>query len=99
MRQSPGQHDPHRCGDSAAIIHFYLKERIKKKNKINGFLLTCFAQQNCKEKEIHLLSETEVRLTTKAKVSHHIQGGSLQKSIQSGNVTLSFFFPADAASG
>lgn len=27
--------------------------------KINGFLLTCFAQPNGQEKEIHLLSESQ----------------------------------------
>lgn len=59
MRQSRGQHDPHRCAESATIIHYYPKDR----KKINGFLLTGFAQRNWREKEIHLLSEGQRRET------------------------------------
>lgn len=47
----------------------------KGQRKINGFLLTCFAQRNWKEKEIHLLSERQRRETLLQKPNFHVAFG------------------------
>lgn len=45
------------------VIQQQLFTTIQRTEEINGFLLTCFAQRNGQEREIHLLLERQSRGT------------------------------------
>lgn len=95
-RQSTGQLDPHRCGDSATIIHYFPKDR---KNKWFSIDLLCTTKLARKGDSFVIRGTEREDFATMAKLSHGIQNRSLKISIQSGNVRFSFFFLTDVCTG
>lgn len=95
-RQSAEQHNPHRCVDSATIIHYYPKDRQNKWFSIDLLCTTKLARKG----DSFVIGETEKEdFATIAKLSHGIQNRSQKISIQSENVGFSFFFLIDVCTG
>lgn len=74
-RQSAEQHNPHRCVDSATIIHYYPKDRQNKWFSIDLLCTTKLARKG----DSFVIGETEKEdFATIAKLSHGIQNRSLK---------------------
>lgn len=84
-----GQRDPHRCGDSATIIHYYPKDR---RNKWFSIDLLCTTELARKGDSFVIRKTEKGDFATIAKFTHGIQNRRLKISIQSDNVGFHFSF-------